>query len=451
MVMKAKTILLFKTAVILISLNFPLRIVAQQNGSTLWTLTECIDFAHEQNIEVRSSILGIKSNEISYSNAKSQKLPSVSAAVSQNFNWQKGEDATGATTGYSGNSSNNYQVSSSISVYNGFKLNNKIKQAEIELEYGKYNSETIKENVSLQILNAFLQVLYSEEQVKNAEKQIESTTEQLQLAEERLNLSIISRSDYLQVKSELASEKLTLANAKSNFEISKISLMQLMELPVSADFDIVRPDLEKELNQMREPDAVTIYEQALGIKPQIKTAELNKESALYDEKIARADLYPTVFASAGLGTGYSSAFSSQNYFSQLNNSVNSSIGLSLSIPIFQKNQVKNNVKQAQIAIENADLNQINIKNQLRKNIEQACADVSSAQIQYEAGKEKFDATNESYLLAEEKFKNGLINSVDFLVIKNTSILAESDLLQSKFNLVFSYKILDFYAGIPITL
>jgi outer membrane protein len=227
--------------------------------------------------------------------------------------------------------------------------------------------------------------------------------------------------------------------------------MQLMELPVSADFDIVRPDLEKELNQMREPDAVTIYEQALGIKPQIKTAELNKESALYDEKIARADLYPTVFASAGLGTGYSSAFSSQNYFSQLNNSVNPSIGISLSIPIFQKNQVKNNVKQAQIAIENADLNQINIKNQLRKNIEQACADVSSAQIQYEAGKEKFDATNESYLLAEEKFKNGLINSVDFLVIKNTSILAESDLLQSKFNLVFSYKILDFYAGIPITL
>ncbi len=449
--MKAKTKLLFKTAIILISLNFPMRIVAQQNNSTLWTLNDCIDFAHEQNIEVRSSILGIKSNEISYDQAKSQKLPSVSAAVSQNFNWQKGEDATGAATSFSGNNSNSYQVSSSVSVYNGFKLNNKIKQAEIEMEYGKYNSETIKEDVSLQILNAFLQILYSEELVKNAEKQIESTTEQLQLAEERLNLNIISKSDYLQVKSELASEKLTLANAQSNFNIAKISLMQLMELPVSNDFDIVRPDLEKELNQMRNPDAMAIYEQSLGIKPQIKTAELNKESAIYDEKIARADLYPSVFANAGLGTGYTSAYSGQNYFDQLNNSFTPSIGLTLSIPIFQKNQVKNNVKQAQIAIENADLNQINIKNQLRKNIEQASVDVNSAQIQYEAGKEKFDATNESYLLAEEKFKNGLINSVDFLVIKNTSILAESDLLQSKFNLVFSYKILDFYAGVPITL
>ena len=435
----------------MISLGFSMRNAAQQNDSTLWTLNECIDYAHEQNIDVRSSLLSNKSNEIGYEQAKSQKLPSVNGAISQNFNWQKGTNSTGETSGYSGNSNNNYQLSSNVSVYNGLKLNNKVKQAEIELEYGKYNSETIKENVSLQILNAFLQVLYSEEQVKNAENQVASTTEQLQLAEERLNLSIISRSDYLQVKSELASEKLTLANAKSNFDISKISLMQLMELPVSKNFDIVRPDLEKELNQMREPNAVSIYHQALGIKPQIKTAELNSQSALYNEKIAKADYYPSVFLNAGLGTGYSSAFSTQNYFSQLNNSINPSVGFSVSIPIFQKNQVKYNVQQAQIGIENANLSQINIKNQLRKNIEQACADVSSAQIQYEAGKEKFEATNESYLLAEEKFKNGLINSVDFLVIKNTSILAESDLLQSKFNLLFSYKILDFYAGIPITL
>lgn len=446
-----KTNLLFKSIIVMISLGFSMRNAAQQNDSTLWTLNECIDYAHEQNIDVRSSLLSNKSNEIGYEQAKSQKLPSVNGAISQNFNWQKGTNSTGETSGYSGNSNNNYQLSSNVSVYNGLKLNNKVKQAEIELEYGKYNSETIKENVSLQILNAFLQVLYSEEQVKNAENQVASTTEQLQLAEERLNLSIISRSDYLQVKSELASEKLTLANAKSNFDISKISLMQLMELPVSKNFDIVRPDLEKELNQMREPNAVSIYHQALGIKPQIKTAELNSQSALYNEKIAKADYYPSVFLNAGLGTGYSSAFSTQNYFSQLNNSINPSVGFSVSIPIFQKNQVKYNVQQAQIGIENANLSQINIKNQLRKNIEQACADVSSAQIQYEAGKEKFEATNESYLLAEEKFKNGLINSVDFLVIKNTSILAESDLLQSKFNLLFSYKILDFYAGIPITL
>ncbi len=448
--MKTKATFLIST-VVLLTLLFPLKNNAQETDTTLWSLTRCISYAHEQNIDVRSSMLNIKSSEVSYDQAKSQKLPSVSGAISQNFNWQKGQDANGASTGYSGNSNNNYQVSSSVSLSNGYKLTNRVKQAELDLQSVRFNSETIKENISLQILNSFLQVLYAEEQVKNAEKQIESTTEQLALANERLTLSIISKSDYLQVKSELASEKLTLANAKSNFEIARISLMQLMELPVNTAFDIVRPDLEKELNQMRKPDAQSVYETALGIKPQVKSAEINTESALYDEKIAKADFYPSVNLNAGLGSGYTSAFAGQTYFDQLGNSISPSVGLSVSIPIFQKNQVKNNVKLAQIGIESAELNQINIKNQLRKSIEQACADVNSAQEQYEAGKEKYASTEESYLLAEEKFKNGLINSIDFLVIKNSLILAESDLLQSKFNLVFSYKILDFYAGVPISL
>lgn len=448
--MKTKTKILISTVAFLTVL-FPLKNNAQQADSTVWTLTRCIGYAHEQNIEVRSSVLNIKSNEVGFDQAKSQKLPSVSGAISQNFSWQKGEDTYGASTGYSGNSNNNYQLSSSMSLSNGYKLTNKIKQAELELESVKLNSETIKENISLQVLNAFLQVLYAEEQVKNAQKQIESTTEQLALANERLTLSIISKSDYLQVKSELASEKLTLANARSQLEIARISLMQIMELPVTTAFDIVRPDLEKELNQMREPEAQAVFETALGIKPQVKSAEINAESALFDEKIAKADFYPSVFVNAGLGTGYTSAFVNSNYFDQLGNSISPSVGLSVSIPIFQKNQVKNNVKLAQIGIESAELNQINVKTQLRKSIEQACTDVNSAQEQYEAGKEKYTATEESYLLAEEKFKNGLINSIDFLVIKNSLILAESDLLQSKFNLVFSYKILDFYAGVPISL
>lgn len=449
--MKTKTILQFKTIILLISLNLPYVLYAQQTDTTLWSLSDCINYALQQNIEVRGSELNNKSNEIYYNQAKWDKYPSVSGSVSQNFNWKNSEETATGTTSFSGNNSTNYSVSSNVTLYNGLKLNNNIRQAEINLESGKYSSETIKENISLQILDAFLQVLYTNELVKNTEKQIEATTGQLQLAEERLSLSIISRSDYLQVKSELASEKLTLANAKSSYEIARISLMQLMELPVDKNFDIVTPEMEDELNQLRQPDAASIYQLAIGIKPQVKSAELNTQSALYDEKIAKADFYPTVSANAGLGTGYSSLSSDMAYFSQLDNSINPSLGLSVSIPIFQKNQVKNNIKLAKIGIENAGLNEIDVKNQLRKSIEQACVDVTSAQTRFEASKEKYEATEESYALAEEKFKNGLINSVDFLIEKTNLIEAESDLLQSKYNIIFSYKILDFYAGIPLSL
>lgn len=439
-----------KVLILLITLQIPGLLQARQNGpEKKWSLTDCIDYALQQNIDVRGSELTNQSDEVNVQQAKNQKLPSVNASVNKNFNWSNRTNSSTGQTSFSGSNNTNYSVNSSVSLYNGLKLNNKIKQAELNLESSKFNTETIKESVSLSVLDAFLQVLYTEEQVKNSENQIESTTGQLNLAAERLALSIISKSDYLQVKSELASEKYTLANARSNYELAKVSLMQLMELPVTNNFQIEEPDLPGELNQVRTPDATQVYAEAMKIKPQIKSAELDTQSAELDEKIARADFYPSLSLNAGAGTGYSSLSSDLNYFNQLNNDINPSLGMSLSIPIFQKNQVKTNIQRAKISVQNAELNQINTQNQLRKNIEQACADVKAAQIQYEASNEKYTATEESYALAEEKFKNGLINSVDFLIEKTNLIVAESDFLQSKYNLIFSYKILDFYAGKPV--
>jgi outer membrane protein len=223
-----------------------------------------------------------------------------------------------------------------------------------------------------------------------------------------------------------------------------------MELPVSESFNIVDPDLGNSVNQNLTPLASDVYATALEIKPQIKSAGYNKESAALNKKIAQADYYPTLSAEAGLGTAYSN-FSEAGYFSQLNDQISPSIGLSLSIPVFQKKQVKTNVSLAEINYQNAELQETNTKNQLRKEIEQVCVDVVSAQTEYEASLEKYNSTLESYKLAEEKFKNGLINSVDFLYERTNYIVAESELLQSKYNLIFNYKILDFYTGNPITL
>jgi len=338
-----------------------------------------------------------------------------------------------------------------VALFNGQKLTTRIKQAELDLQSGQLYSESVKESVGLNILNAYLQVLYANESVANAEKQIEATTEQLALAKERLALSVISMSDYLQIKSELASEKSTLANAQSQLSMYKVNLMQLMELPVDANFSIGSPNLDSLLIQAAQPDAQEIYNLALGIKPQIKKATLDKESAQLDVKIAKADALPNLSMDAGLSSGYSSLTKGDGYVDQLKNKVNPSIGLSLSIPIFQKKQVKTNIAMAQIAISDAELDEINTKNQLRKDIEQACANVVSAKSEYTANIEQTTARAESYQVSTEKFKLGLMNSVDYLFEKTSLITSESKFLQSKFNLIFSYKVLDFYKGISLAL
>jgi outer membrane protein len=223
-----------------------------------------------------------------------------------------------------------------------------------------------------------------------------------------------------------------------------------MELPVQQNFNVSHPDLQAQLNQGRLPDVKSVYETALSIKPQIKNAAVNKEIARLDEKIAKASYIPVLSASAGIVSGYSSK-ATDTYFNQLNNGISPSAGFSLSVPIFQKKQVKTSVAVAKLGYNDAELSELDTKNQLRKNIEQACLDVTSAQIEYEASIEKYNATQESTALSEEKFNQGIINSVDYLVSKTNLIVSESQLLQSKYNLIFSYKILDFYMGIPLSL
>lgn len=421
-------------------------LMAQQDKT--WTLEECINYALEKNIQVRKSELANTRNLTYAGQAKAQRFPSVNASVNHNFNWSKSN--VSGESGLNGTNGSNISVNSGVTVFNASKLTNQIKQAGLDVESGIYSLETTKESISLTILDSYLQVLYAEEQVNNSKKQIESTASQVDLAKERLATQLISQADYAQVKSQLASEKLNLANAENQLAIAKVNLEQLMELPVSNDFRIAHPGFDENVNRNIVPDVRSVFETAMAIKPQIKNASVSKEIAALDEKIAKAGYYPVLSASAGLGTNYSS-IGSDPYFTQINDGVSPSLGLSLSIPVFQKNQVKTSVAIARIGYQDAELSEINAKNELRKSIEQACLDVTSAQIKYEASLENFRATTESAALSDEKFRQGMINSVDYLVSKTNLIVAESELLQSKFNLIFSYKVLDFYTGKPLTL
>ncbi len=416
------------------------------------TLEDCINYALSNNIQVQQAALSEESSMLYAEQSKASVLPSVSASVSQNFGWNKSVDVQAGDYGsLDGSNSTSYSVNSSVVLFNGDKLKNQIEQSKLDLQSSLLYTEVVKESVELNILNAFLQILYAQESVLNAEKQIEATGEELILAEERMNLGLVSQSDFLQIKSELASEKLTLANAESQLSTSRVSLMQLMEMPVGDDFSIAAPSMDDMLNLGLEPEANEIFQQALEFKPQIKKVEIDLQNAKLDEEIAKASLLPSLSLNAGLSTNYSNSLSGFSYTNQLSNKVSPSVGLTLSIPVYQKKQVKTSIGIAQIGIERAELETINTKNTLRKEIEQAVVDVESAQSKYEANLEKYRAVKQSNDVAAEKYELGLLNSVDYLFEKTNLITTESSLLQSKFNLIFNYKILDFYKGISLTL
>jgi outer membrane protein len=420
-----------------------------QGQDSIWTIHRCIEYALEKNISIQQSVLGSESDRINLEQTRAGMFPSVSASAGQNYGWSRKLDSNDEYGAYSGSGNTSFGISSNVRLYNGFKTQNSIRQSVLAYQAGKFDIETIRESVSVSILDAYLQVLYADEQVKNCTIQVASTAEQLWLAEERLTLGAISKSDYLMVKSELASENLTLANAQSNLITSRVTLMQLMELPVSSDFSIEYPDFDSTVFQARNPNSDSVYSASLAIKPQIKSSEINMQLAELDVALAKAAYQPVLSLSGGLSTGYASG-SSLRFGNQFGNEISPSLGLSLSVPIYQNGQAKSGVALAKIGSQSAKLDDINTKNLLRKEIEQACADVYAAEKKYEASREQYNSNLESYAVATEKYNVGLLNSVDFIIQKTSMINAESDFLQSKYNLVFSYKILDFYQGVPLS-
>lgn len=419
--------------------------------SNSWTLNKCILYALDHNIQVKQSLLTTDVNKVLADQTRASRLPVVNGSFRQSLSWNNVQNLS--RTNYTSPilNSSTFNVSSSATVYNGSKINNIIKQTEVNYQAGKFDSETIKETISLNVLNAFLNMLFAEEQVKNNENQILLTEGELKLAEERYKLGAIANSDLLVVKSQLATEKQTLANSEGALSTARVTLMQLMELPVSNDFKIEHPDLSNLNVKQTTPDAAAVYQTALDIKPQIKSAELNSQSAKINVDIAKGSYLPSISVTAGLGTNYVSTVPGLSYSQQVSQNLSPSLGLTLAVPIYQNKQIKSQVGIAQIGTEKALLTAQDTKNQLRKAIESACTDVISAEKEYLAGQEQYKSNQESFDVATEKFNQGLINSVDYLVQKTNLITSESTLLQSKYHLIFSYKTLDFYLGIPLTL
>ncbi len=442
----------FKNILVFFLFLLSFSVYADDSNTGGWTLDKCIAYSLEKNISIRKANVSSDIYNQELVAQKGQRYPTLSASLSQGYSWSKDYNTVrNKFSDYASINATNASLSTGLTLYNGGKINNGIKQAKLNYQASLYDAATQKEDVTLSVLNAFLFVIYDKELVKNCKANIEDSESQLEQADAKVKQGLLSKADYLEVKAQLADEKLSLAEAASSYEIDKLSLKQLMELSASTAFEVKYPDISSFADQNLLPNAETVYNIALQIKPQVKSADLVKQMSMLDQKIAKSGYSPKLTLNGGLNTLYSSSYNGLGFDTQFQNRLAPSVDVTLSIPILQQNQVKSEVQIAKLNTKQAMLDEINTRNELRKDIEQACLDVSSAQIKYKASLGKFDAVKEAYDVATDKFNLGLISSTDFVTQKTKYINAESDLLQAKLKLIFSYKVLDFYSGKDIRL
>ena len=434
--------------------------VSAQEKTQTWSLEDCLQYAYEQNIELKQSRLSLESSQIDTKNAKAKFFPNLSAGVSYQYTNTPFQETTGNNldnyiiTGNSGSDKNqlsgSYNLRSSLTLFNGGKLLNQVKSSKIAEEMQNASLEETFDNIESAIVTGYLQILYAQESVRINENTVEVSKAQCERGEKLKNAGSLSESDYAQLVSQYSNDKYQLVSAEANRDQLRLNLKQLLELDIDVEMTLALPLIDESKVLVPLPDKSTVYATALGFIPSIQSGKLELEVAELNIANAKAGYYPNLSLNAGIGSGHNTG-SEGSLGYQLKQGFNESIGLTLSIPIYSKRANKSAVERAKIQ---QKISQLDLKNQekdLLNEIESAWLDASSAQSQYLAAREQLNASQTSYELTEEQFYLGMKNTVEMLTAKNNWLSAQQEELQARYMALLNLKLLDYYENKPLTL
>jgi len=450
-----------------------------------WTLQECVQYALDNNISIRQSDLDSQVAVVDKKDAFGNFLPSINASASHSWNIGLNQNIT---TGLLENQTVQFTsagLNANIDIYKGLQNMNRLKRARLSVIAAQYQLSKMKDDVSLNVANAFLQILFNKENLKVQKEQLQNNEKQKQRTEALVDAGSVPRGDLLDMNATVASSQQAVIVAENTLLISKLSLAQLLQLEDFQDFDIADNDYEVRESEVMLQSPSAIFEKAKEERAELKIAKTNLEIAEKDVRIARGAYQPSLqgFYSFSTRASYSDRVTgfelnpqnptrvigvvegtNQNVvtpntspllgspapvFDQFSDNKGHSFGVQLNIPILNGLSARNNVERSKIALERSRTVYSQQELDLERNVYTAFTDAKGALKSYESALVALDARTEAFNYAKEKFEVGLMNAFELNQAQTLYVNAQSEVLRTKFDYIFRVKVLEFYFGIPI--
>lgn len=438
-------------------LLLPAGMKAEDDMPKQWTLRNFIDYALEHNITIRRNRINVESTQEDVKTAKADFLPSLSGNISQRIvnrpNSASGTIISGdnITTSESKTSYNgSYGIDANWTVYNGSKRVNTLKQQQLNSRVAELTVDESENSIEENITQLYVQILYSAEAVKVNESTLEVSRKEFERGQELFNAGSIASSDLAQLEAQVSNDNYQLVTSQTTLQNYKLQLKQLLELDGDFEMDLFLPPLDDSSVLIPLPTKDDVYQTALNLRPEIESSKLNIEASDMNIKISRAGYIPSLSLSAGIGTTNANG-NDFSFSEQVKQNWNNSIGLTLSIPIFDKRQTKSAVNKAKLQRQTSELDLMDNQKTLYKTIESLWLSANSAQQQYVAATQKLKSTQASYALVSEQFNLGMKNTVELLTEKNNLLSAQQETLQAKYTAILNASLLRFYQGEEIDL
>lgn len=441
--MKHKLLLLFLAAT-LVSNTF-----AQQE----WTLDTCINYALKNNLNLLKQDLTVAILRNNFKITKYNRLPSVNASISggttfgQSFSQDKGGFIDEQVTSLNGD------LSANVALFEGFRNVHAINQKSKETEAAIADKDAYANDMALLIVNYYLQILYNKEQKNVSSTQLKATQKQIERTKQLYNAGSVPKGNLLELRAQAANEKSQIISFLNMEKEARVNLKQAMNVQTDSLIIATPDEIDAEKLYATLPLLNTIYNTAIQHLPEVKAAQARIKSNAEAIEIAKADYYPSLYLGGSVSTRYSDAainpkkpLDDYKFGSQINDFRYANIGLTLSIPIFNKFRTKYNVDNATISYEMSKYDESLTLQNIYKQIETASNDARAAYENFKAAKESLSANTEAFNYAEERFNAGVIHSVDYNLAKTNLAKAQVGLLNARYELIFKVKVLDFYMG-----
>lgn len=422
-----------------------------------WTLQECLDYALNNNIQLQQNRLNAMQSELDVQQSKAALFPSLSFSTNQNGSWRPYSPSTinltngtmtttRRTTSYNGS----YGLNASVTVWNGGRNTKNIKRNEYTQQQSELEAERTANSIQEQITQLYVQILYQTEAVKVNEEILKASQQQRDRAKVMVEVGSLAKVDLAQLEAQTSQDEYNIVNSRSQLENFKLQLKQLLEITGEDDFNVATSNIAESAVLAAIPSRAEVYAAAVRERPEIKSSQLSVESSDLSIEIAKAGYLPTVNLNAGIGTSNASGTETP-FFRQIKTNLSNSLGVSVSVPIFDQKQNSTSVKKAKLAKLNSQLQLQDAEKSLYSSIENYWLNANTSQQQYIFAKTNVKSMQESYDLVSEQFRLGLKNIVELTTGKTNLLQAEQQLLQSKYTTLYNLAMLRFYQGQPIKL
>ncbi len=430
------------------------------NAQEKWSLKECVDYAVKHNLQVIQNEYSKQMQDSNLRITQKSYLPSVNANMGNNVSFGQASLGTGSIR--NDRFSNNANIGADILIYNNGRLEKNIRKTQFDVEASQYDIETVKNDISLQIARQYLTTLLNKEIVKIAQSATENAKKQFDRAKITTEVGTTAKTIEAEAEAAWAREKQNLKTAEINVNRSLFALAQLLQLKEHKDFDVE----DVEISETLSPQLISVgdvLETAYETQPQVKAAQSRIKSAEAQTEVSKTAFWPTLTANVGIGTFYNNLLNTNNvgneffyvkeasFFQQYKDNFGQQGGISLNIPIFNKGITKLQVEQSRINEFIAKNSLEQQKQAVRQNVQQAQFDVDANYEIYLAAVEAEKSTKLAMDFADKSFAAGRTTIYDLNIARNNYANAQGSVEQAKYNYVFSLKLLNFYAGIPLSL